>query len=171
MKIIRDNKVYVQNKDLVKTMQGSIQYHVGIPNEVVNKVFSDAFNITPENVDEFVTFEEKDSVDFFKKLPFIVDYDKAISLSERELLNQIRETMAVINGICSNYNKLLKNQTSHEYYRTMMTIDLLEHKFFDLRTILWAKKGKHYIKMPYELSDAYRLKMAFDKRRAEKQTK
>lgn len=165
MKILRNNKVYVQNKDLVKTMQGSIQYHVGIPNEVVNKVFSDSFDIAPDNVDEFVTFEEKDSEVFFKKLPFIVDYDRTISLSEREIIDQIRETMAVINGICSNYTRIMKNQTSHEYYRTMMTIDLLEHKFYDLRTILWEKQGKQSIKMPFELTDAYRLKMAFNKRK------
>ena len=108
MKIVRDNKVFVQNKDLLKTMQGSITYKVGIPNEVVGKVFTESFHVDMDEMDEFVGFEEEDSIVFFNRLPFIVNYDEIRKLSEEEIIQKIKETMAVISGVCANYNKIKK---------------------------------------------------------------
>ena len=168
MKIVRNNKVFVQNKDLFKTMQGSITYKVGIPNEVVGKVFTDDFKVDMDQMDKFVTFEEADSVEFFQKMAFLVDYDEMRKLSERELIAKINETMAVISGICANFNKAGMKRTLSDYNQVLTTINLLEHKFYDLRTILWEKQNHCYINKPYELSDAHKLREAFERRKAKK---
>lgn len=168
MKIVRDNKVFVQNKDLLKTMQGSITYKVGIPNEVVGKVFNESFHVDMDEMDEFVGFEEEDSIVFFNRLPFIVNYDEIRKLSEEEIIQKIKETMAVISGVCANYNKIKKKNSSFDYDQALTTINLLEHKFHDLRTILWAKQGHCYINMPYELTAAYKLRQIYNRHRKDK---
>ena len=157
MKIVRDNRMFVQKKDLTKTMDGSIKYNVGIPNEIIDKVFSDVFVVTSDNMDEYVCFEDKGSFDFINALPFIVDYDQVSALSEEEIIKLLNSTMDEIREVSAKYNSS-KVTNGHEYDRTMMSIDLLEHKFYSLREILWEKQGHIQLQYPRELAFAYRMR-------------
>ncbi len=165
MKIFRNHKVYVQNKDLSKIMYASIHYREGIPQEVISKAFTGSFKVTPENMDEYTTFEDNDSIRFFKRMPYIIDYDKIRKLSENEIISIIKATMDRISYICSSLNRKRGPKKLSEYYEALDKIDLLEHKFFALRTILWERQGTFKNVLPYELTDAYRLRMAFNRRR------
>ncbi len=160
MKIIKDNKVYVQRKDLMKIIIGSIHYKARIPKDIMTGVLNYSFYVDGNNMDEFICFEGQENLDFFDKLPYIVDYNKYKELSERDIKASISETMAVISGVCADYN-LKSIQRKEESYNTLSIINLLEHKFYDLRTILWEKQGHITIEKPYELSSAYKLKNAF----------
>jgi hypothetical protein len=164
MKIVCNDKVYVQNKDLMKTMIGSIIYKVGIPYDVISKVFTDSFVVNNDNMDEFVCFEGQDNIDFFNKLAFIVDYKRYRRMSKREITAAINETMAVVSRVSSDYNASL-NKTKENSYNTLAIIQLMEHKFHDLRTILWEKQGHILIKKPDELTDANKVIIAFMRRK------
>ncbi len=164
MKIVRDNKLYVQNKDLARLMMASVVYGVGLPSEVVNKVFGDIFVVNEENEKKYIDFEEKESIDFFDKLPYIVDYDKIKEMTEEGIQFLLRCIIEEINEICDEFNSLSDESKNKKYYETITKVQLLEHKFYDVRNILWEKQGHIKNSMPEQFGIVYKLRMAFSKK-------
>ena len=71
MKIITDNAAYVQNYDLGYIMMGLDT----VPNYIYLKIFkkNEPFFVTDENRFVFLKFENKEEIEYFKNLDFIID--------------------------------------------------------------------------------------------------
>jgi hypothetical protein len=81
MKVFRDEKVYVQLKDL------SLLFKNGgylIPQSVFKKSLKKALDMKDENRDEFIMFDTPEELNLFRNIDFIVDFDDIRSMDQDE---------------------------------------------------------------------------------------
>ena len=137
MKIITSDAVYVQKNDL-----GFLTHtDFSIPVSIFMKVFGNYVTIIDDsNRYEFVKFEEKSEIDFFKNLDFIVDYDSVKDLDESQMVKLIKSTFKQKRIISKSYNSM----SSEDRVKNSYMIDeyeKLDFKTYSLRDILWFKQG------------------------------
>lgn len=141
MKIVKDNAIYVQKNDIMFLFQNDLS----IPASIFMKVFGNGIIIVDDrNRYEFVKFEEKDEIDFFKSLHWIVDYDTVKDLSDEEIIKLGQMAAEERNSIACMFNSMLDDMKSKHMY-SVLRCKMLEFKIYSLRDILWFRQG--HIKM------------------------
>lgn len=96
-------RVYVQLNDIMELTQTNMP----IPASIIDKVFGGKFLIVDDsNRDDFVEFDKKEEIDFFKSIEWITDYKKYRDLTQDELKLLIEETSKEIDDIATKYNTL-----------------------------------------------------------------
>jgi hypothetical protein len=81
MKVFRDDKVYVQIKDLAILFKSG---GVLIPQSVFKKALKKALDMTDKTKDEFVMFDSPEEINLFKNVDYIVDLDDIINMTPEE---------------------------------------------------------------------------------------
>ena len=96
-------KVYVHLNDIMELTQTNMP----IPASIIDKVFGGKFLIVDDsNRDDFVEFDKKEEIDFFKSIEWIADYKKYRDLTQDELKLLVEETNKEIDDIATKYNTL-----------------------------------------------------------------
>lgn len=147
MKIVTSNAVYVQKSDLACLNSTDLI----IPATIYIKAFGSGTEIiNEENQSEFVKFDEKSEIDYFKSIDWIVDYNKLKYLSGRDLFELICNTLKEEHEIAIKFNSM-----SHKEKRknVQMIIDagFLRCKYISLMDILWLKQGESSVIIPDEI--------------------
>ena len=144
MKIIMENEVYVQKNDL-----GFMNHtQLAIPASIFMKVFGNGVTIIDDsNRYEFVRFDEKSEIDFFKEQDWIVDYNSVKDLSEEEIKKIFDETVNQMDDISEKYNKMSSLEQANNSHMAAQ-YERLEFKLYSLRDILWFKQGHLEISLP-----------------------
>ena len=147
MKIIIDGKAYVQLNDimyLIHDLDGAC-----VPASIFEVVFEEGKPLicSDENRYEFIEFDDGDSIEFFKKAEYSVDYLSLKDKSEEELIQIGTEITEEKNKLAKKYNEMSdedkkKNQSIVSEYK------MLEFKMFSIRDIVWMKQGRLKIKLP-----------------------
>ena len=86
MKIISGNKVWVQRFNISSLLNMLSELERPINDKVMKKIFGDGFISSEDNFD-FVEYEGKDLVDFFRGLDFIVDHEELKGKTDEEVKN------------------------------------------------------------------------------------
>lgn len=102
MKLFRNNKVYVQMNDVMFAMN----YSNAIPLVIINQIFTGVVIVTNDNENDFVSFDDKAAIDYFRKLDFILDYDDYKDLSIEKLDAKAEIILKKIKDIVNKYNSL-----------------------------------------------------------------
>ena len=128
MKIICDNGIYVQKKDIAFVI-----------NNTENGDHLKLININDENIYEFELFSSPKDIEFFSNLDFIVNYDDIKNIDEDDVIKLIQK---------ANLEKIKMENTDSEKSNKN---DILkqEYKIYSLRDALWFKQK--YLK--FELPD------------------
>ena len=145
MKIIYENKAYVQLNDLAVLM--NFNEGKAIPGSIVIDVLSEIFICTDENRYQFKEFNTPEQVKFFKELDYSVNYLDYKDMSEEEII-QCGETIAnEMNELAEKVNSLVRSGKTapRELYNNY---EQLEFKLLSIRDILWFKQGHLKIKLP-----------------------
>ena len=96
MKIIENGKIYVQKNDIALLNETDL----AIPASIYVKVYGAGIVIIDNsNRFEFVEFTEKEEIEFFKSLDWIVDYNQVKNLSEEEIKELTSSTLKEKNKI------------------------------------------------------------------------
>ena len=147
-------KVYVQMNDIMELTQSNIP----IPASIVDKVFGrEMLIVNDDNRDDFIEFDNKKEVEFFKSLDWIVDYKKYRDLSKEELEIIMEETLNQSNEIANKYNNLSFDE-KEKNIGLVNKFNFLNLKLQGLKQILFIKEGKY--KPPFPLvpdSDGFSL--------------
>lgn len=148
MKIITENKVYVQKNDIAYLNRTDMP----IPASIFMKVFGQGVVIIDDrNRYEFVEFTEPEEIKFFKKQDWIIDYNEVKDLSETELIELGQNMTKKSNEIVEKYNSM--TQKERRKNREMVVLyELLWYKIHSLKDLLLYKKGKLKMTMPTEVS-------------------
>lgn len=156
MKIITDSAAYVQVEDLHHIKVSGLRS----PESVVNKIYScGAAIINDNNRYDFIEFNERHEIEFFRKSDWIVDYNDIKNLDE----DQILFLGECISREKFNISQQFNNLCSHEQVRNQDMItkcELLDYKLYSLRNIIWFKNGDIDMKLP----DCVQLVDKFDSR-------
>lgn len=145
MKIITENKAYVQLNDLAYLMKSS--EGKSIPSSIINKVFKDMFICTDSNRYEFMEFDSPEEIKFFKDLEYSVDYMECINLSDVEIIEKGQEIADEMNKVAKKYNDL-SDEDKEKNQRLVVEHELLQFKMYSLRDIIWFRQGKLKMKLP-----------------------
>lgn len=139
MKIFHKEKgkevVYVQMQDI---MYITNEIDIQIPVSIFTKVFTGITIVNDYNRFDFVRFDNKHEVKFFRDLDFILDYDKFKNLSDEEFVKEEEKLIDRANEIARKWNgmtkKERKNSTLLEEYENisymlkfMDEIDAVKH--------------------------------------------
>ena len=144
MKIFKDNKVYVQLKDLAKLNKVNELIPANLYKTFLDKL--DEGNYDREKAKSFVSFEKENEVETIRNFDWIVDYDevKDYSLDEFQLMaNRANNEANELADIWNSFNKIEKQ----ENYYISNRYELLHHEINDIRQILWTIQG--YITTPF----------------------
>lgn len=102
MKVFRDDKVYVQIKDL------SILFKSGgifIPQSVFKKALKKALDMTDETKEQFMMFDSPEELHLFRNVDYIVDFNDVISMTDEEYKAFLLSSINKVDVIKSNAKK------------------------------------------------------------------
>lgn len=167
MKIITNDAIYVQKNDIAYLNNTNIT----IPASIFMKVFGKGIVIINDlNRYEFVKFEDKKEIDFFKQLDWIIDYEDVRNLNEKEILKLARTVAEEKAKIALEFNKM----SEKEMAANMDMVDeyeLLKYKLYSLRDVLDFTRGELKFNLPegveyptyYQVKEEKGIKRLFKK--------
>jgi hypothetical protein len=142
MKIIKEDAAYVQKIDLANLSD----FDGPMPTTVFMKLFSrEASIIEDTDAEQFVRFDSKNEVEFFKKADWILDYDFYNAKDADELYSFAEEMIEEINNLTIEYNEL----SGEEQCKNGMKIkqmNLLIYEIQSLRSLIIKKRGTTEVK-------------------------
>ena len=144
MKIITENKAYVQLNDLACLCNSDLPVPVSVMRVMVG---DKGLTITDKNRYKCMEFSSREDVEFFKNQKWIVDYDDVKNKSEEDISKQLVEIAEEAEEYLKEY-KSYSEREKEEHKDLLGQYELLEFKFFSLRDILWNKKENGKIKLP-----------------------
>lgn len=129
-------KVYVQYSDLLLLFN----LNIIIPDTIYDKVYSDNFKVDDSNRFDFVEFNKKEDVEFFKNIDWILDYNSLNRMSPYELnryyVNSINDISDFVH--CSKY---IDNDDFNSQY------SILNHRAISIKDFYFTKFGS--LEMPF----------------------
>ena len=167
MKIITNDAIYVQKNDIAYLNNTNIT----IPASIFMKVFGKGIVIINDlNRYEFVKFEDKKEIDFFKQLDWIIDYEDVRNLNEKEILKLARTVADEKAKIALEFNKMSEKEMAAN---TDMVdeYELLKYKLYSLRDVLDFTRGELKFNLPegveyptyYQVKEEKGIKRLFKK--------
>ena len=116
MKIFHTEKgkevVYVQMQDIIYI---SNEIDISIPASVFTKVFTGVTIVNDSNRFDFVRFDKKHEVKYFKDLDFILDYDKYKDLSDENFEKEGQKLVDRANEIAKKWNSMNEKEREKNY--------------------------------------------------------
>lgn len=121
MKILDNNKIYVQKIDLIYLYN----FYSKIPDFIFFKILKECLLTNENNKYDLIEFDKKKEIDFFDNLECILDYNKVKNLNYEEkeqlcdkILNKadiIEKEMMNSSYDTTNYNELIKQWELYHY--------------------------------------------------------
>ena len=116
MKVFKDNKVYVQLKDLKYMFENG---GIAIPQSIYKKALKRSLDMTASDKNEFIMFDDISDVEFFKTVPFIIDLDEVKNMTDEEYNN----------FMLSSQTKLIVYKTKAESAKKFFELLNLRNKY------------------------------------------
>ena len=149
MKIITDRCIYVQKSDI--DVLGT--YPIPMPLSIYLKYCKDSMNLCEGNsVYSFIKFEDKNEIEFFKKLNWIVDYDEYKQLSVDELMELGKNLSHKSRELASTY-EAMSDEEKLDNRSLFIKHELLEYKIHSIAEILWIKFRLIRISIPEDIEE------------------
>ena len=160
MKIIRGNKVYVQNIDIVNLMPALSELQIPFPGEVISKIFGNYFMCNSNNQYEFREYNGEEMVKFFNGLDYIINYDEFKDLSEEEIIIKGENICNERNNAARKYNNLTVEEAKNICDKIHADIVLADYKMASIRDYLWFKQGHIKMTLPdgIDYPEGYKIK-------------
>ena len=140
MKIITENSIFVQRNDITYLNQSNLE----VPTSIFGNGVSTTCNV---NKYDFIEFKEKEEIDFFKNIDWLIDYNEVKDLSEDEIIRLIENTLKERNETEQKFNFMIPKQKKKNI-NLLFQCELLDFKKYSLRDILWFKQGKIKMNLP-----------------------
>lgn len=151
MKIIRNNKIYVQKNDIMFAFNHSN----AIPLVIINQFFRGIVIVDDSNRMDFVSFEDKSAIDYFNKLDYIINYDDYKDMFIEELDQKIKELVIRRSKIVNKYNSLSPKKR-RQNFDLFNEYEKLEYVLDYLDEFRKSKLGTNHMNIPAEIVDTNR---------------
>ena len=151
MKIIKENKVYIQLSDVFNLNQIITLLNLKCPISVTRKCFNDNIVIDGDNRDCFLEFTDKEAIIFFKKIDCIVDYYDLRTKNEEELMNMIKKLHQEVTIMTDKYNHMSHNNQNKNYRKYQKDYYLKSYKAHSINSFLAYLKGEKDLPLPNDI--------------------
>lgn len=163
MKIITEGKVYAQLDDIVTIISNFPAFSTSIPESFFNTAYNGQnglLTVDDTNRYKFIEFNAADSIEFFKKLDAVIDYDEFKDVPDDEIIATGTKIYEEITEIAEKYNAMDSEQKKANQ-AMVVRANLLVFRMYDLRNFLWFRQG--HIKMTLPDGISYPENMVFPK--------
>lgn len=144
MKIFRDNCVYVQLEDI----NYIINRNISCPRNLIHRTIEQGYVFIDEkNKYNFIGYNEKNIVDFFKGLDFIINYDEIKDLTNEELNDSCQNYINDKEALLEEYN-YMSPANKRNIEDIISHINDLEYKYYQISKFLLYKKGNDNLVLP-----------------------
>lgn len=159
MKIIRDDKVYIQKCDIGYLDMSDVE----IPAPVYYKIYESGSRIIGDfNRLDFEEYSSKELVEFFRKLAWILDYDEVKDLTDEEICLLGEELIDQRNSIAAMYNNMSQEERAKNQ-SLRAQCELIEYKVSSLREFQMYKNGEIKMRLPEGLDSNSKSKKGIKK--------
>lgn len=155
MKIITEDKVYVQYQDAFNL--STIVSYLGIncPVSVTRKCYQREIVVNGDNRYAFIEFNERDAIDFFKKLDCIANYNELINKSEEEILKEIDKALDEGQKIIKKYEEMDTRRQQKNYTKLHNQYHIKQYKAHSIKELLMYKKGIYNYDLPNGIKETF----------------
>ena len=151
MKIITNDKVYVQYCDIFNLFNIVNLMKINCPKSVSSRCFHKGIVVNGDNRYAFMEFGEKEAISFFKNIDCIVDYASLINKTEEELLEMIRILFEEGKSLIDKYNNMNSKNQNKNYHNMYKDYHLKSYKAHSIRDFLLYKKGELQFCIPSDI--------------------
>ena len=149
MKILKDNKIYVQKNDIAYLNVTN----EAIPASIYLKVYGRGITIIDDsNRYEFIEFTDPKEIEFFQRLDWIIDYNEVKDLTEEQIIQLGKEVAAEKNRRADEFNAQPETYRRETIERVLAEQELFDFKMYSLRDIIMFKRGELTFKLPKGVS-------------------
>lgn len=143
MKIIVNNYVYVQKKDILYL----IENHIPMPLDIMIYISDELGRINKDNLEEFYGFSSQECINFFKKLHWIVDYEALYKFKDEDIIRYVNTITDYYNELVDEYNSFTEKE-KEEKSEIADQCDILLYKIGSLNDLLLFRQGDLKISLP-----------------------
>ena len=155
MKIITEDRVYVQYQDAFNLPTIVSLLGITCPVSVTRKCYQKDFVVTGDNRYAFIEFTEKESIDFFKKIDCIANYNELINKSEEELFKEIDTVLTEAQDIIKKYEKMSSKKQKKNYKKYFNQYHIKQYKAHSIKELLLYKKGVYVSELPNGIKETF----------------
>ena len=148
MKIITKNKIYVQLNDINFMMKILPFISLKCPKKLLEECFKKVYFVDEVNKYNFIEFDDEEIIDFFKKISFIVDYDKYKKMNYKEITECIENIGDELHNISDIYNGYSEIQKMVNYKKITALCKMKYHKLNSIRDIYKFKNNEIIFDLP-----------------------
>ena len=148
MKIIRKNKIYVQLNDINFIMKIFSYISLECPKKLLEECFKKVFVVNEINKYDFIEFDDEEIINYFKKLSFIVDYDKYKGLNFKEMHKCMENIGNELENISDKYNEYSEVEKIFKYKKISVLLKMKYHKLNSIRDIYRFKNNELVFNLP-----------------------
>ncbi|MBR1377279.1 MAG: hypothetical protein IJ565_05690 [Bacilli bacterium] len=145
MKIFMNKKVYVSKKDVRFLVDLGARIPIELNDILLAK--DDEYLYDEKSDDEFIELCDEMSVEYFKDIPFIVNYGEYKNLDVEEIRNIACETTVQKNLLEKYYNNLTDEEKEKNYFMSFR-IKYLINILIGLIDIIQYKDGSLMLDLP-----------------------
>ena len=144
MKIITDTAAYVQ--------KGDLNYLDSLNIQTTYSIYLSVFDwgktrLTEENQYDFYKYDEKEDIEYFKNVDWMVDYDEVKDCSCEELKRLVEAIKDEIENIADRFNNM-KQKEKKKNEGLSMRCRLLAYKAHTLNEFIKYKTGEINFELP-----------------------
>ena len=147
MKIIRKNRIYVQLNDINFMMKVLPYMSLECPKKLLEECFKKV-NGVQINKYSFIEFNDEEIINYFKKISFIVDYDKYKKLNYVEMQKCIENIGNELENISDRYNSYSEIEKVLKYKKIKTLCEMKYHKLNSIRDIYKFKNNELVFDLP-----------------------
>lgn len=150
MKIFINKKVYVQVKDISFVMHMLSNINIECPKSILIKFFNKVYICNDKNKYDFIEFETKEEIDYFKKLDFIIDYKDYKKISYDKMNKYIEDIGNELYILSDKFHDLKKEEQNKKYDRYNALFEKKYYKMESIRELYRIKNGELLVDIPKE---------------------
>lgn len=158
MKILCEDKVYVQKDDIYFLINSDIP----IPVSIYSKLFDNELVVFDKKIkNKFIEFNNNGEIEFFKDLKWLLDYNELKDLTIPELAKKAEEVVKKHNKLAKRYNAMSVNKKMRNS-DILRRIDLLDYKIEEYKTLILFKDNKIKLELPDDVEYPKEYKNKFN---------
>lgn len=140
-------KFHVENgKEIVCVQRQDIMYlvnetNISVPEVIAQKIITDVNAVDISKRLEFIKFEEKEAIEFFKKIEFIIDFNKYQKMNYKQLAGEIEQTEKKSNKILEQWNSMneIEKEENGRFFDEYCNICYMKQFLYEISTVICRK--------------------------------
>ena len=146
MKVFINNKVYVQIKDILFISRMLSNIKMECPKSVLVRMFQ--IIRSNENKYNFIEFSNKEEIDFFKKLDFIISYKEYKNITHEKMTGYIENIGNDLYILAEKFQDLSEKEQENKYEKYQALCEEKYYKMESIREIYKISIGELSIDLP-----------------------